>query len=72
MAARFDVLEDLIADIKNSFIEMEDYNIEPYYFQNRQTKLLKLNNNMRVVLVSDKDVSLASYSIEINYGGLGF
>ncbi len=72
MAARFDVLEDIIADIKNSFIEMEDYNIEPYYFQNRQTKLLKLNNNMRVVLVSDKDVSLASYSIEINYGGLGF
>lgn len=72
MAARFDVLEDVIADIKNSFIEMEDYNIEPYYFQNRQTKLLKLNNNMRVVLVSDKDVSLASYSIEINYGGLGF
>jgi len=72
LAARFDVLEDVIADIKNSFIEMEDYNIEPYYFQNRQTKLLKLNNNMRVVLVSDKDVSLASYSIEINYGGLGF
>jgi len=27
---------------------------------------------MRVFLVSDEEVSLASYSIEINYGGLGF
>lgn len=45
--------------------------IKPKYFDNREQKIFKLDNGMRIFIVSDKEASLSAVSLEINYGGLG-
>ncbi len=63
---------DLVKEVINNWKDHgKVIQIMPNYFDNRGMKIFRLNNSMRIFIVSDKDASLSAISLEINYGGLG-